>query len=152
MKVTLAESAGFCFGVKRAVELVYKESEIDKSVYTYGPIIHNEEVVNDLNSKGVHVINSKQELNNIAEGTIIIRSHGVSKEILQDMKQNGHKVMDATCPYVLKIHRVVEEQSKAGRYIIVVGSAEHPEVEGIVGWCEGPVIVVKDEEEAAKIE
>ena len=152
MKVTLAESAGFCFGVKRAVDLVYEESLEAEQVYTYGPIIHNEDVVEDLKKKGVEVINSSEELKDIAEGTIIIRSHGVSKDTFEEMNRNGRKVMDATCPYVLKIHKVVAQHSEEGRYIIVVGSAEHPEVEGIVGWCNGPVQVVKDEEEAAKIE
>ena len=152
MKVTLANSAGFCFGVKRAVDLVYSESEEAGKVFTYGPIIHNEEVVGDLKKKGVGVINSSEELNDIAEGTIIIRSHGVSKKILDEMNTKGRRVKDATCPYVLKIHKIVEEQSKAGRYIIVVGSAEHPEVEGIVGWCEGPVTVIKDQEEARALQ
>ena len=151
MKVTLANSAGFCFGVKRAVNLVYGESKEAEQVYTYGPIIHNEDVVEDLRKKGVGVINSSEELKDIAEGTIIIRSHGVSKETFEAMKGGHRKVLDATCPYVLKIHNIVSKESREGRAIIVVGSAEHPEVEGIVGWCEGPVQVVKDEEEAAKI-
>ena len=152
MKVTLAESAGFCFGVKRAVDLVYEESLEAEQVYTYGPIIHNEDVVEDLKKKGVEVINSSEELKDITEGTIIIRSHGVPKETLEKMTCDGRKVMDATCPYVLKIHKIVAQQSEEGRYIIVVGSAEHPEVEGIIGWCNGPVQVVKDEDEAANIE
>ena len=152
MKVTLAKSAGFCFGVKRAVDLVYDESKEAEQVFTYGPIIHNEDVVEDLKKKGVGVINSSEELKDITEGTIIIRSHGVSRETFEAMNGDKRKVMDATCPYVLKIHNIVAEQSKEGRLIIVVGSSEHPEVEGIVGWCEGPVLVVKDEEEAAKIE
>ena len=151
MRVTLAKSAGFCFGVKRAVDLVYEESQKAEQVYTYGPIIHNEDVVDDLKKKGVGVINSSEELKDIAEGTIIIRSHGVSKKMFEAMSGNERKVMDATCPYVLKIHKIVAEKSREGRHIIVVGSSEHPEVEGIVGWCDGPVQVVKDEEEAQKI-
>ena len=152
MKVTLAKSAGFCFGVQRAVDLVYEQTQGADSVYTYGPIIHNEDVVNDLQKKGVHVINTSKELNDIAKGTIIIRSHGVSRETLEKMKGDQRNVLDATCPYVLKIHKIVAEQSKNGRYIIVVGSVEHPEVEGIVGWCEGPVTVIKNEEEALKLD
>ena len=152
MIIRLAKSAGFCFGVQRAVNIVYDESEQADKVFTYGPIIHNEDVVDDLNKKGVRVINSSEELNDMAEGTIIIRSHGVSKNMFDKMNSNGRKVLDATCPYVLKIHKVVAEQSQQGRTIIVVGSAEHPEVEGIVGWCNGPVFVVKDEEEASKLD
>ena len=151
MEVKLAKSAGFCFGVKRAVDLVYQQSDSCNNVYTYGPIIHNEDVVNDLSSKGVNVINNKEELKDITKGTIIIRSHGVSRDTLSAMSVNENNVLDATCPYVLKIHKVVEEQSNNGRYIIVVGSAEHPEVQGIVGWCNGLVSVIKDEEEAKNL-
>lgn len=151
MDVTLAESAGFCFGVKRAVDLVYQQSLQADHVYTYGPIIHNEDVVEDLKKKGVDVIHSSEELKDITEGTIVVRSHGVSKQTFDAMHANGNKVMDATCPYVLKIHKIVAQQSSEGRYIIVIGSAEHPEVEGIVGWCNGPVMVIKDEEEAARL-
>lgn len=152
MKITLAKSAGFCFGVKRAVDVVYEESGKDSVVYTYGPIIHNEDVVEDLKKKGVNVINSSEELKDLAEGTIIIRSHGVSKSTKDLMNGEKKKIVDATCPYVLKIHKIVAKASEEGQYVIVVGSSEHPEVEGIVGWCDGSVQVIKDEEEAAKLQ
>ncbi|MBH1942381.1 bifunctional 4-hydroxy-3-methylbut-2-enyl diphosphate reductase/30S ribosomal protein S1 [Mobilitalea sibirica] len=135
MKIETALSAGFCFGVKRAVDLVYKETAESELVYTYGPIIHNEEVTNDLSKKGVKVINSMEELKELPAGTIIIRSHGVSKAIYDELVSYGHKIIDATCPYVLKIHRIVMEQSEAGRYIIIIGNRNHPEVQGIIGWC-----------------
>lgn len=111
MKVKVAKSAGFCFGVKRAVEQVYEQIEINdrmKKIYTYGPIIHNEEVVNDLAEKGVTVIDSKEELERLSEGVVIIRSHGVEKEIYDIIEQNGLTLVDATCPFVRKIHKIVQ--------------------------------------------
>lgn len=135
MNITTANSAGFCFGVKRAVELVYKEAEKSRNVYTFGPIIHNEEVVDDLLKKGVKVIHTAIELKDLPAGTIIIRSHGVSEAVYNEISSFGHKILDATCPYVLKIHKTVREQSENGKHIIIFGNRLHPEVEGITGWC-----------------
>lgn len=151
MKVTLAQSAGFCFGVKRAVDLVYKEAEKGEKVYTYGPIIHNDEVVADLADKGVGLIQTIKELKDLTEGTIIIRSHGVSKEIYDIIEAQGLKLVDATCPFVLKIHRIVREHSELGHHIIIVGNDKHPEVEGIKGWCENAYTVIENATEAEKL-
>lgn len=147
-QVTLAKSAGFCFGVKRAVNKVYEEAKKGR-VYTYGPIIHNEEVVKDLENKGVKVINSLEEFQDIPEGTVVIRSHGVAKEVYDFLKKQDLKIVDATCPFVLKIHRIVEEHAKAGEHIVIIGNDKHPEVEGIKGWC-GPKnrTVIQNREEA----
>lgn len=135
-KVTLAKSAGFCFGVKRAVNKVYEEVEKQEApIYTYGPIIHNEEVVKDLEAKGVTVLEELECLEQIPKGTVVIRSHGVGKKVYEWIKNSGFTVEDATCPFVLKIHRIVEEHSKAGEHIVIIGNNEHPEVEGIKGWC-----------------
>ncbi|ABX42810.1 bifunctional 4-hydroxy-3-methylbut-2-enyl diphosphate reductase/30S ribosomal protein S1 [Lachnoclostridium phytofermentans] len=158
MKITLAKTAGFCFGVKRAVDKVYEEISNGKEVYTYGPIIHNDEVVKDLEDKGVKVIHSLDELKKLDRGTIVIRSHGVPKSVLDQIKEieetegKNFDLVDATCPYVLKIHRIVKEQSELGRQLIVIGDKEHPEVSGIIGWCKNPVIVVGNAEEAEKIQ
>jgi 4-hydroxy-3-methylbut-2-enyl diphosphate reductase len=135
LKITIAKSAGFCFGVKRAVDLVYSEIQSGEKVYTFGPIIHNEEVVADLNKKGVKVIESPEELKTLPAGTIIIRSHGVSEALQNELSAQGHKLIDATCPYVKKIHKVVRNKSEIGQHIIIVGNRTHPEVEGIIGWC-----------------
>jgi len=135
LKIITAESAGFCFGVKRAVELVYEEVNVGNKVYTFGPIIHNEEVVSDLSKKGVVVIEKPEELKTLPEGTIIIRSHGVSEQLYHQLSMYGHKVIDATCPYVKKIHKAVREKNLEGQHIIIIGNRTHPEVEGIVGWC-----------------
>jgi 4-hydroxy-3-methylbut-2-enyl diphosphate reductase len=134
MKVTVAKSAGFCFGVKRAVDLVYQELEKGNRVYTYGPIIHNEEVVKDLSAKGVVVVENTEVLKTLPAGTIIIRSHGVSEAIQEKLSSYGHKIIDATCPYVKKIHKAVRDRSVDGYHIIIMGNRTHPEVEGIIGW------------------
>ena len=150
MEIKLAESAGFCFGVKRAIDKVYEQIETGKTIYTYGPIIHNEEVVKDLEAKGVRVIESREELEALQEGTVVIRSHGVAKEIYESLERKGLECIDATCPFVKRIHRIVEKESLAGKHIVVVGNPNHPEVEGIVGWCRGPVTVLETPQEAEK--
>jgi len=110
MEVILAKSAGFCFGVKRAVDTVYERAEQKTgTIYTYGPIIHNEEVVNDLAKKGVRIVETKEELKNCRDGTVIIRSHGVGKEIYELLEKEDIPYVDATCPFVRKIHRLVEK-------------------------------------------
>lgn len=150
-EVKLAKSAGFCFGVKRAVDLVYEEAKKGGDIYTYGPIIHNEEVVGDLENKGVRVINSPEEIDNLKSGTIIIRSHGVSKDIYDRMINNGLNVIDATCPFVKKIHNIVSEESNRGNVIVIVGNKDHPEVQGIKGWSNGETYIIDSKEEIDKI-
>lgn len=147
MKVTLAKTAGFCFGVRRAVETVYREAEQNTPVYTYGPIIHNEEVVNDLQEKGVQVIHDLEELRQIQKGSVVIRSHGVAKEVYDIIQEQGLKLVDATCPFVLKIHRIVREESEKGSRILIIGNDSHPEVEGIKGWCKTKPYVVEEEKD-----
>ena len=151
MKINIAKSAGFCFGVKRAVDTVYKESS-KKNVYTFGPIIHNDEVVADLERQGVHVINDSEDFKSLSEGTIIIRSHGVSKAIYDEILNAGLDLVDATCPFVRKIHKIVERESGDGRVIIIIGNNHHPEVEGIMGWCHTHPIVIENREQAEGIE
>ena len=151
-KVIVAKTAGFCFGVERAVNEVYKQIQLQKEgetggpIYTYGPIIHNEEVVRDLEERGVQVLNTPEDLMALPEGTgtVIIRSHGVSKEIYELLKERKIRIVDATCPFVKKIHRIVEEHSKAGETVIIIGNPSHPEVEGIRGWGNGDTIVIEN--------
>ena len=152
MKVTVARSAGFCFGVKRAVDTVYEQSGLHSPVYTYGPIIHNEEVVADLAARGVRTVESLEELESCKKGIVIIRSHGVSESIYQRLGQLGFEVVDATCPFVLKIHRIVKEKSADGRRIIIIGNRNHPEVEGICGWCSEDAIVINSSKEAEELD
>ncbi len=170
MEVIVAEHAGFCFGVTKAVETVYDQIEAGKTanIYTYGPIIHNETVVSDLEKKGVKVINGIEDLEAIvgkksddsdncadnseseSKGTIVIRSHGVTRDVQAALEKTGLEIIDATCPFVKRIHKVVDTESSLGKRIIVVGSANHPEVEGIVSYANGPVYVIESPEEAAK--
>ncbi|MCM1175445.1 MAG: 4-hydroxy-3-methylbut-2-enyl diphosphate reductase [Blautia sp.] len=150
MEVILAKNAGFCFGVKRAVDTVYEQAGTEGKLYTYGPIIHNEGVVKDLEKKGVYSIASEAELDGITEGTVVIRSHGVPEAICKKIEERGLRCVDATCPFVKRIHDIVSRESAAGRQIVVIGNAGHPEVEGILGWCRTPAIVIESLEEAEK--
>lgn len=153
-EVVVAKTAGFCFGVKRAVESCYETAEKENGpIYTYGPIIHNEQVVEDLREKGIDVIDSAEELAGIQKGTVIIRSHGVEKSVCDQIEQQGLTLVDATCPFVKKIHRIVREHSLAGEDIIIIGNGLHPEVQGIMGWAEkdnGSVLRVIESEEQAR--
>ena len=150
MEVIKAKSAGFCFGVKKAMETVYQQIEenANKPIYTFGPLIHNEEVVKELKSKGVEVVDSVEELKALKDGIVIIRSHGVSKDIYKIMEDNGITCVDATCPFVKRIHKIVDKESALGKKIIVIGNDGHPEVEGIKGWSNTPAVVIEKEEEA----
>lgn len=151
--IKLAKTAGFCFGVKRAVNTVYEQIEKgDKLIYTYGPIIHNEEVVKDLEEKGVKVIESEEDIGKIeADATVVIRSHGTTEKICDLIKAKGANIVDATCPFVKKIHNIVAEKSEAGYHIVIIGNDKHPEVEGIKGWSKSSVTVINTEEEANSI-
>ena len=152
MNVILAKTAGFCFGVDKAVNTVYEEiKNNDGTVYTYGPIIHNEIVVSELTRLGVRVINSKEELDRIKKGTVIIRSHGVSRDVRKSLDREGIKVVDATCPFVAKIHRIVEKYSSEGYKVIIAGNREHPEVTGIKGWVNGQCFIIDSAEELKNI-
>ena len=151
MKVTVAKSAGFCFGVKRAVNMVYEAIEkSEKAIYTYGPIIHNDEVIKDMEAGGVKVVNSLEELDSLPKGIMIIRSHGISRAEHEYIENSGFEIMDATCPFVLKIHKLVEQHSKEGKHIIIVGNPEHPEVKGIRGWMSGQDVSIICSIEEAK--
>ena len=139
MEVILAKSAGFCFGVKRAVDKVYQQTEEKNGkIYTYGPIIHNEEVVKDLEKRGVCVIETQEALKDCKDGTVVIRSHGVGKEVYDLLKRENISYVDATCPFVLKIHRLVEKYSNDNYHVVIIGNEEHPEVQGIRGWSSNP--------------
>ncbi|MEG1458027.1 MAG: 4-hydroxy-3-methylbut-2-enyl diphosphate reductase [Acetivibrio sp.] len=149
-KINLAKSAGFCFGVKRAMDVVYGAICKEKQVYTYGPIIHNDQVVKDLEDSGVTVIDSLNSLSKLKKGIIIIRSHGISRNEYEKIEKSGFEILDATCPFVKKIHQKVAEKSKEGYAIIIVGNDGHPEVEGIKGWCNENYFVIGSTEEAEK--
>ncbi len=146
--VILAKSAGFCFGVERAVEMVYEQIKKGGNIYTYGPIIHNENVVEDLASKGVRIIDGIDDIPGHEPGTVIIRSHGVERAVYDALEKNNMSVIDATCPFVLKIHNIVDEACKNGEQVVIIGSEDHPEVQGIMGYCDPPAVVMDTVEKA----
>ncbi len=157
MEIIVAKNSGFCFGVKRAVDTVTEELKKGGEIYTYGPIIHNDEVVGDFERQGVRIINDIDELKSIEKipgkrQTVIIRAHGAPKKIYDLINEKGLELSDATCPFVKKIHETVETESRDGKQIIIVGNAKHPEVEGIMGWCLSDPIVVETIEEARNLE
>ncbi|MGN0647476.1 MAG: bifunctional 4-hydroxy-3-methylbut-2-enyl diphosphate reductase/30S ribosomal protein S1 [Oscillospiraceae bacterium] len=147
MQVTVetAKSAGFCFGVDRAVKLVYEALAQGKRVATLGPIIHNDAVVSDLLQRGARIVSSPKELE--PGETLVIRSHGVGKAVYDALEEMGNPVIDATCPFVARIHKIVAEQSAQGKEILIAGDAKHPEVQGIVGHCTEKYTVFSDENE-----
>ena len=136
MSVTLAQSAGFCFGVSRAVELVEQAAKEGKQVATLGPIIHNRHVVERFEAMGVRVIDIPEEA--IPGDTVIIRSHGVSRDVYRRLESRGVEIVDATCPFVKRIHTIVSRAEEEGRVPVIIGTPTHPEVEGIAGWCKDP--------------
>lgn len=143
MKITLAKTAGFCFGVNRAVNTVYELVEKGEKVCTLGPIIHNSQLVDELREKGVRVIENETEAK--PEETLVIRSHGVPKCVMEKAKEQGVKVVDATCPFVAKIHNIVSEASQKGETVLIAGDEKHKEVIGIMGHCKGETFVFSDE-------
>ena len=144
-EVILATHAGFCFGVKRAVdEAVRLREKYGKEIYTLGPLIHNNDVVYGLSKIGINSITLEEAYNLKAGEVIVIRSHGVGKKVLKHLSENGVIIENGTCPYVKNIQQKVEEYYNKGYNIIIVGDENHPEVIGINGWCEDSAIVSKD--------
>ena len=140
MKIYVVRQAGFCFGVKRAIKLAFDAvKRKDGKVYTLGPLIHNPQVVEDLQSKGVHVV---KDLNKVRKGTVIIRSHGVHPRILKQLKDKQVEVVDATCPFVRKAQKRAKLLYDQGYQVVVVGEADHPEVQGIVGYVDDSALVI----------
>ena len=133
MSIRVAESAGFCFGVNRAVELVEQAAASGKKVCTLGPIIHNRHAVSHFQEMGVEVIDSPEQAH--PGQTVIIRSHGVTKAVQQALEEKGAEVVDATCPFVKRIHGIVSKAEEEGRLPVIIGTRSHPEVEGSAGWC-----------------
>lgn len=141
-RVTVADSAGFCFGVDRAVKIVYEELEKGTKVATLGPIIHNQDVVSDMRSKGARIVDSVDELR--PDETVVIRSHGVGRDIYDSIDAKGNKMLDATCPFVSRIHKIVADKTREGYFILIAGDESHPEVQGIIGHCDKNYLVFKN--------
>ncbi|PIV99494.1 MAG: 4-hydroxy-3-methylbut-2-enyl diphosphate reductase, partial [Deltaproteobacteria bacterium CG17_big_fil_post_rev_8_21_14_2_50_51_6] len=140
MRVKLAKSAGFCMGVRRAMEIVLSQANKGKGpIFTLGPLIHNKQVMDMLRSKGVTTV---EEPSGLSHGSIIIRAHGVSPEKRRALKETGLRVIDATCPKVVRVQSLVQFHTKKGGTAIIVGDPKHAEVIGIVGYSRGPAYVV----------
>ena len=148
MEVILAKKAGFCFGVERAVNAAFSEADKakkeNKPIYTFGPIIHNQIVVDDLKAHGADMISSVDELDKIPPSRIIIRSHGVGKDVYECITKNGHEIIDTTCPFVSNIHKIAHDTTESGADLIIIGDASHPEVIGIKGWCTKMPFIIND--------
>lgn len=143
MEVMLAKSAGFCFGVKLAVDCVYEKSKQEK-IYTYGPIIHNKNVVLDLQKQGVEIL---EQLDKNIDGKVVIRSHGVPPSVYTLLEQKNIDYIDCTCPFVKKIHKIVDENYKNGNHIIIIGNKNHPEIIGINGFCNNTALIANTVED-----
>lgn len=138
-EIILADNAGFCFGVKRAVDTAFSMGNKNKPVYTFGELIHNKDVVNKLKESNIHVLEENQR--DLKESPVLIRSHGLSEKMVKTLEDNHEEVIDLTCPYVKNIHRIVREHSNKGYTIVILGDEKHPEVMGINGWCDNKAII-----------
>ncbi|WP_343252745.1 bifunctional 4-hydroxy-3-methylbut-2-enyl diphosphate reductase/30S ribosomal protein S1 [Ligaoa zhengdingensis] len=149
MEITVAKTAGFCFGVNRAVDLAFECARSSPKVCTLGPIIHNPQLVAQLEAQGVRAVDDLSDVPD--DAVVIIRSHGVTRQIYDEIAARKLSCVDATCPFVAKIHRIVQEKSAAGSTILIAGDREHPEVQGIFGHCTGPVYFFKTADELLQI-
>lgn len=143
MEVIVAKSAGFCFGVKNSIDKVNSIGR-DKKIKTYGPIIHNKQVVEDLRQKGIDILDDISKATK--DMSVVIRSHGISKNEVKSLESKGADIVDATCPFVKNIHRIVDKKCNEGYKIIIIGDANHPEVKGISGWCENSIVIEQIED------
>ncbi|MFA4910818.1 MAG: 4-hydroxy-3-methylbut-2-enyl diphosphate reductase, partial [Desulfobacteria bacterium] len=148
MRVRLAKTAGFCMGVRRAIDIALDAINGEGNIYTYGPLVHNPQAIEMLNSKGVKVING---LHDSLSGTVVIRAHGISPKEQAEIKQKGLKILDATCPRVIKVQSIIKRQAKEGYHIVIVGDKEHPEVIGLLGFSFDKGMVVSSIEEVDQL-
>lgn len=147
IEINVADKAGFCFGVDRALKIVYNVLSEGKKVVTYGEIIHNKDVVSKLASKGVKIVETIEELSALTDETVIIRSHGVGKEVFGLLEDKDMDYRDGTCPYVRRIQKITEEKFLSGYDVIIMGDKNHPEVQGIASYCNNMAIICCDETE-----
>ena len=149
MKIILARNSGFCFGVRRAVEMAEQCAKECKTVYTYGNIIHNDSVVRELAEKGVHSVEHLEKLG--AGDTLIIRAHGAPPSVYEECEAREIRLIDATCPYVKRIHKIVNSAASQGSTVLIAGKADHPEVIGIRGWAGANAFVLESEADVANL-
>lgn len=148
MEIVLAKSAGFCFGVKRATQMAFDAAHRHKRIASLGPLIHSPQMVEKLEEEGIRVCH---QVADISDGAVVIRSHGITSEELNEIEQSGLDVVDATCPFVTKAQEYAAQLSNEGYLLVLVGEADHPEVQGIVSYASGEVRVVGTPEEAQQL-
>ncbi|MBO7334191.1 MAG: 4-hydroxy-3-methylbut-2-enyl diphosphate reductase [Lachnospiraceae bacterium] len=146
-EVVISENAGFCYGAGRGVDLLNKAIEGGTPIYTYGPILHNDKLIESFEKRGVKVINDVSELKDLPKGLVVIRCHGVEKSVCDAIEATGNEIYDATCPFVKRIHKIVAQKSAEGEKIVVIGNPKHAEVIGIVGWSSTGALVLETEEQ-----
>ncbi|HZJ56754.1 MAG TPA: 4-hydroxy-3-methylbut-2-enyl diphosphate reductase [Clostridia bacterium] len=153
MQIIVAENAGFCFGVTRAVDITIKQREGGNPgrTYTLGPLIHNNDVVDSLRKEGIYPLSFDEIDKLVEDDTIVIRSHGVTPETIDEIRNTGAKIIDATCPYVTSIQRKARKYHDKGYQIIIVGNKDHPEVIGINGWCYNSAVITRDGSDLDKL-
>lgn len=150
LRIVRANSAGFCLGVRRALKLIEKALQTHEKIYTLGPLIHNPSVVDSLQKRGVEIIEDLSEVR--GKQPVLIRTHGVPPDVIEEAKKKGIDLIDATCPFVKRVQQLASELGRQGYLVVVFGEAEHPEVKGIVGWAGNNVVVVEDLADIEKIE
>lgn len=143
MEILMAKEAGFCFGVKRAVNIAEQTLREKGRAFSLGPLIHNPQVVDQLRERGLEPV---EGIEGVGRGPVIIRSHGVSRKVLEELKSRGVEVVDATCPYVKRAQRWAASLSRRGYFVVIVGEQEHPEVKAIMSYLEGEGMVVESPE------
>ena len=146
-EVVVSENAGFCYGAGRGVDLLNKAIDKGTPIYTYGPILHNDKLIESFEKRGVKVINDVSELKDRPKGLVVIRCHGVEKSVCDAIEATGNEIYDATCPFVKRIHKIVAQKSAEGEKIVVIGNPKHAEVIGIVGWSSTGALVLETEEQ-----
>ena len=148
-EIVIAKSAGFCYGVKRAINKIEEKVKIAPT-YTTAPIVHNDKTNQELKRKGLYFVDSIEEVPKGA--SIVVRAHGIPKNMIKEYINKGLNIVDATCPNVKKIHNIVEEYSQKGYEIVIIGDKEHAEVKGIIGWIEGKYDIVSSTNDIKKYE
>lgn len=143
-EIIVAKNAGFCFGVQRAVDISVQQNSKGSKTYTLGPLIHNKDVINDLEDKGLYAIDEEDIGKLGSNDTTIIRAHGVTPQVMKDIDARGANIVDATCPYVSALQKKVKKYYNLGYQIIIVGDKDHPEVIGVNGYCDNSAIITKD--------
>lgn len=141
MQIEIAKELGFCYGVKSAVDISLKNRNSSENVYTLGELIHNKDAIKYLEDNNIYAVDTPNKAKN---STLIIRSHGVAKDVYEEIKKYDINLVDATCPYVKKIHKIVDKYYKNGYKIFIVGSKNHAEVIGINGWCDNTATIIED--------